>query len=174
MEMETANSTIDLEAATRQRIAAQEAYQRAEANVEEAKGREQAAVRVAAVDLARARAAEKAAEADEFQAAINKLEPEYRRSVEVLSRAIQAAADANAEVAQLYGAASQLANGKGIPIPMLHWPELLPETATRATKLSAWRRQVMSYLETSLGTTKASSGARVRLVRTLVRGAKPK
>ena len=136
---------------------------------DQAQDKEGAELRAAAQDAERAKVAERqaieAARADEFA----KLEPEYRRSVEELSRAIQAAADANAEVAQLYGAASQLANGKGIPIPMLHWPELLPETATRATKLSAWRRQVTSYLKTSPDAKKSSRGVRARSVTTLAR-----
>ncbi len=81
------------------------------------------------------------------QEMLSDLEPEFLEAVEKLVETIEAATAANARVADLYAAATQLSNGRA-PLPKLHWTELLPETATRSTKLSLWRRHVDSYLVT--------------------------
>ncbi len=81
------------------------------------------------------------------QEMLSNLEPEFREEVEKLVEAITAATAANARVADLYAAATQLSNGRA-PLPKLHWTELLPETAMRQSKLSTWQRQVDDYLVT--------------------------
>ena len=82
--------------------------------------------------------------------ALANLQPEFLEGVERLIETIEAATSANARVADLYAAATQLSNG-GATLPKLHWTELLPETATRSTKLSTWQRQVDDFLATSPG-----------------------
>lgn len=94
-----------------------------------------------------ARENEQQALAKARQDALANLEPEFLEAVEKLVEAISAATAANARVADLYAAATQLSNGRA-PLPKLHWTELLPETAVRQSKLSAWQRQVESYLVT--------------------------
>ncbi len=97
-----------------------------------------------------AREHEQQASARARQDALANLQPEFLEAVERLVEAISAATAANARVADLYAAATQLSNGRA-PLPKLHWTELLPETAARETKLSLWRRRVDGYLATSPG-----------------------
>ncbi len=106
------------------------------------------AVHREALRLARER--EQHASAEARQDALANLQPEFLEAVEKLVEAISAATAANARVADLYAAATQLSNGRA-PLPKLHWTELLPETAARETKLSLWRRRVDGYLATSPG-----------------------
>ena len=82
--------------------------------------------------------------------ALANLEPKFLEALDKMVDAITAATAANARVADLYAAATQLSNGRA-PLPKLHWTELLPETAARETKLSLWRRRVDGYLATSPG-----------------------
>ena len=79
--------------------------------------------------------------------ALANLQPEFLEAVERLVETIEATTAANARVADLYAAATQLSNGRA-PLPKLHWTELLPETAVRQSKLTTWQRQVESYLVT--------------------------
>ncbi len=81
------------------------------------------------------------------QEMLSNLEPKFLEAVEKLVEAISAATAANARVADIRAAATQLGNGRA-PLPLLHWTELLPETAMRQSKLSTWQRQVESYLVT--------------------------
>ena len=97
-----------------------------------------------------AREHEQQASAKARQDALANLQPKFLEEVEKLVEAISAATAANARVADLYAAATQLSNGRA-PLPKLHWTELLPETAARETKLSLWRRRVDGYLATSPG-----------------------
>ncbi len=106
------------------------------------------AVHREALRLARER--EQHASAKARMDALANLQPEFLEAVERLVEAISAATAANARVAELYAAATQLSNGRA-PLPKLHWTELLPETAARETKLSLWRRRVDGYLATSPG-----------------------
>ncbi len=80
--------------------------------------------------------------------ALAKLQTEFREALDKLVEAISAATAANARVADIRAKATQLGNGRAHPLPLLHWTELLPETAMRQSKLSTWQRQVESYLAT--------------------------
>ncbi len=80
--------------------------------------------------------------------ALAKLQTEFREALDKLVEAISAATAANARVADLYAAATQLSNGRAHQFPALFWRDLLPETAMRQSKLSTWQRQVESYLAT--------------------------
>ena len=80
--------------------------------------------------------------------ALAKLQTEFREALDKLVEAISAATAANARVADLYAAATQLSNGRAHQFPALFWRDLLPETAMRQSKLSTWLRQVESYLAT--------------------------
>ena len=98
-----------------------------------------------ALRLARER--EQHASAQARQEMLSNLEPKFLEAVEKLVEAISAATAANARVKDLYVEATQLSTGRA-PLPMLHWTELLPETAMRQSKLSTWQRQVDDYLAT--------------------------
>ena len=99
-----------------------------------------------ALRLARER--EQSASAKARQDALANLQPKFLEAVEKLVEAISAAAAANARVADIRARATQLGNGRAHSLPLLHWTELLPETAMRQSKLSTWQRQVESYLST--------------------------
>ena len=99
-----------------------------------------------ALRLARER--EQHASAKARMDALAKLQTEFREALDKMVEAISAATAANARVADIRAKATQLGNGRAQPLPMLHWTELLPETAMRQSKLSTWQRQVESYLAT--------------------------
>lgn len=104
------------------------------------------AVHREALRLARER--EQHASAEARMDALAKLQTEFREALDKLVVAITAATAANARVADIRAKATQLGSGRAHHFPLLHWTELLPETAMRQSKLSTWQRQVESYLAT--------------------------